>query len=128
MSISTSLQFTSDSGTSASESRTSAQRREGILNEVIRTPIVRFLSPDERMRDEDVLRDVEEEREERERDEGELMDLEPLPSRDADTRERQSGHGDLLARVSTSSEEPLLISTPRNEAVPRDSMSDNIDV
>jgi hypothetical protein len=78
--VPTSLQFTSDSGI-VPEGQTPEERRDSSLVEIMRdSPVVRFLSSAERQRDEDELRLVEEERAERERDMGEITDLDPLPS------------------------------------------------
>ena len=90
----TSLQFTSDSGI-VPEGQTPEERRDSSLVEVMRdSPVVRFLSSAERQSDENELRQVEEERVEREMDRGEITDLDPLPSQGCDEESnirRESG-------------------------------------
>ena len=76
------MQFTSDSGTSPSSERLVEPQREGSLDNVIRTsPVVKFLSPGEQRKKEDELRRLEVERDERQQ-EGEIEDLQPVPSKD----------------------------------------------
>jgi len=101
-SVSTSAQFTSDSGTSSSHSAP-AKRIESDLDNVMRTsPVVRFLSPAARQEDEEELRRVEQDREEREHQAEEIMDLEPVP---IFNQRNEIASGDALGR--TTSTEPL---------------------
>ena len=67
------------------EVQTPEEPRDRSLVEVMRdSPVMRFLSSAERQSDEDELCRVEEERAERERDIGEITDLDPLPSQGSD--------------------------------------------
>jgi len=70
------------------------------------SPVVRFLSPSAQRQNEEELRQLETERDERERTENELMDLEPVPSgKDNGNSNAEEVSVDALAR---SSQEPLL--------------------
>ena len=107
-SVPTSLQFTSDSGTSPS-SESPVDRRQSSLDNVIRTsPVVRFLSPALQRKKEEELRHLEVEREERRRGE-EIEDLQPLPSKDGGVGITVQGSDSALA--TPISQEPLLTGT-----------------
>lgn len=103
-SVSTSLQFTSDSGTgSLGASHEAGRRRESDLDMVLRTSPVRFLSSVARQTDEGGLQRLEQNREERGHEDDGIIDLEPLPT-SIQGRERTSV--DVFDR--TTSNEPLL--------------------
>jgi hypothetical protein len=88
--------------------------------------VVRFLSPTARRADEEELRRLEAERAARKLEENEVVDLDPLPSRDVLLREAgPSGSAVEMAR--SLSEEPLLRDTHGVGGVARVSTGDSID-
>ena len=100
---STSLQFTSESGTSTSDSRPQERNLRDLDKVLESSPAVRFLSRSERQRDKEELQRAEE----HERDEGEVEDLEPLPVRDGVSIMRENSR-EPVDTTSRTSEEPLL--------------------
>ena len=70
------------------------------------SPVVKFLSPSAQRKKEEELRRLEADREERERPENELMDLEPVPS-GKDNGNRNAGEV-FVGASARSSQEPLL--------------------
>lgn len=69
------------------------------------SPVVRFLSPAARRKKEEELRRFEEDREGRVREDGQILDLEPVPSKDDAGGNEAGVSDDALDR---SSGEPLL--------------------
>ena len=89
---------------------------------------MRFLSPAARRADEEELRQLEEDRAARKREENEVVDLEPLPSRDIVSTEAE-GRISVPEMARSSSEEPLLKDPQGHggEASARVSTVDSID-
>jgi hypothetical protein len=89
---------------------------------------VRFLSPAARRADEEELRRLEEDRTARKREENEVVDLEPLPSRDVVSSEVE-GRVSVPEMARSLSEEPLLMDPQGHggEASARISTADSID-
>ena len=109
--VSTGAQFTSDEEeSSAGEIRCPQDQRESSLEQIIETsPVVQFLSPSTRREEEEELRRVEEERAEQEGEDGEIVLLEPVPTRgvtDADVNDLERDPS--LEAVVSLSEQPLL--------------------
>ena len=120
------MQFTSDSGTSPSSEHPVEQRTESSLDNVVRTsPIVKSLSPGEQRKEVEELRRLEVEREERHQ-EGEIEDLQPVPSKDDGVGMTAEGSGNAIVMARTISQEPLLRAGV-NDGVARDSFGDSID-
>lgn len=118
------MQFTSDSGTSPSSEHPVEQRRESSLDNFIRTsPVVKSLSPGEQWKKKEELRRLELERDERRR-EGEIVDLQPIPSKDDGMGITPEGSGNALAK--TVSQEPLLRAGV-DDNIAGDSIGDSID-
>jgi hypothetical protein len=93
--------------------------------DVLRTkPVMKYLSSEERQRDEEDLRRVEQERQERERHD-DVVDLDPLPTQDGGDRDAEEYVHDVLAR--TGSQVPLLQGSSGNQDMRRDSIRDSID-
>ena len=128
-SVPRSLQFTSDSGTSSSGPGGQEQRRESELDRVITAPTVRFLSPAKQRQEEEELDRLEEVRLEREREQGEVVELDPVPSTDELKGQRGGGGGGVVSADGRVSDEirPLLRSQSEEDVVRRDSYVGSID-
>jgi hypothetical protein len=70
------------------------------------SPVVRALSPSAQRKKEDELRRLETERDERERAENELVDLDPVPS--GKDNGNSSAEELIIGSLARSSQEPLL--------------------
>lgn len=115
------MQFTSDPGTGQSEVNQGLEGQSSQDNVLRTKPAMKFLSDEERQRDEEELRRVEQERREREHH-GDIVDLEPLPTQVVE--DAVGNAGDILAR--TDSQQPLLQASSGFQNTRRDSIGDSI--